>query len=235
MASTKEEKTKLKKKVYLRESRSKRPIDVQAPEREPRRRKPDAMARAQAEVDERAAAPDLVATDHVPVEDPAATAEPFTAPDMANDADALAKDAFFAEAQGRVIERVVEPRAIDEFVAAAEEHVLSAGALTTMPLSVAPRELSMADLPARERRALAAYASKIHCDASQIEAFESGEVPSLDDRRARQGTNRLIELGLLAERRAYFVTELGARVARSGGIEVTRPIAQDTPPVKAAS
>lgn len=188
------------------------------PQRAAKGRKPDAMARAQAEVEgcavSEATPPSEPASQAVErVAESAVNLEPFAGVNVVADADAQVRDAFFASSSACV----------------------SAAPLVSLPTALASREMLMSDLPTRERRALAAYASDFHCSASQIEAFESEEAVSIDARRARRGTSRLIELGLLEERKAYFVTELGARVARSGGIEVTQPIALGAAPVKEAS
>lgn len=121
------------------------------------------------------------------------------------------------------------------FVEALLAPVAPAGRLVEPSGAPAPRQMTMADLPARERRALAFHASDFHRDASQIEAFEAGTSGPTEPARAIQGTRRLVELGLLQERHAYFVTPLGKAVAASGGITVTRPVALDAAPAEVTS
>lgn len=156
-------------------------------ERKPRRRKPDAMALAQAEVD--AAKAESVTT-------------PFDGPPPHNEP---------------------ERRPAEIFAEAAAVEAPAPGPLAEIP-PAAPRALRMGDLSRAAQRALAGLASNLHRASSQIEAFESDPtIPA--DVRAQMGTNELIRQGLAVERRAYFITELGASVAASACIEVTRPVA----------
>lgn len=170
-------------------------------EREPRRRKPDALARAEAEVDAGPRRPTAIES----VEDSALDVPMMPAPSPA-----------------------------DVLESAAAMPVAPAGVLVEMP-APGSRSLVMADLPALERRALAAYGANFHRTSSQVEAFEDGRAVAVDLSRALPGTSGLVRRGLLVERRAYFLTPLGERVAATGGITVTRHAPPEAEPVKAAS
>jgi hypothetical protein len=201
-------------------------------EREPRKRKPDTLARAQAEMVAKPAA-STTAVDALHVDSSDDVRE--WAAGFEADATPLHEPADDGTPLEEAPVATPEPSPVDILAAAAATTVAPAGRLVDPPGDGGPRQMLFADLPTRERRALASYASDWHCDGGQIEAFDAGKVVPLESQRARQGTRRLIELGLLVERTAYFLTKSGEEVARSGGITVTKPVVPDAAPVKVAS
>lgn len=193
-----------------------------------RRRRPDALARAQAEVDGAAPTGRCAATEE------AVNAIHVESPDDVRDwAQEFEGDASSHPADAPPGH--VEASATTGFVEATEARVAPPGPLVHPPGVSGTRGMVMADLSARERRALSAIASDWHRQPCQIDAFEAGKVALPSALRAPQDARRLIDLGLVVERKAHFLTPHGARVAASGGITVTRPIVQDSAPVKAAS
>lgn len=170
--------------------------EAPADEKPVRRRKPDAMARAQAEVEAKAP-PVLNFTGDATTDDVAS----------ADAADAL---------------EAPERRPAEILAEAAATPVSPPGPIAGLP-SPTPHALRMADLSPLARRALANIASNMHRTQAQLDAF--ADDPSIPyDKRAPMGSGELVKHGLAVERRAFFLTARGAKIVENAGIEVTRPV-----------
>jgi hypothetical protein len=199
-----------------------------AEDRPPRRRKPDALAMAQAEVDAaRASEP--------------AESEPEDAHTAdADEIDRAAEMAAFVDAMairlapaGSLVEMPApeesapEPvptpvEAAAEFVAAATMPVSPPGPLVEMPVPDATAPAArLADLPKAEARALVGLGNRFHSDDAQVDVLAD---ETNGDGRTPRGVLGLVRKGLATKRITYFITPRGAELVRASGVEVTKPV-----------